>query len=56
MFRTRSSACYQRPFCKGGGADGFRQDLGLPDAAKIKELQKELKAGGVLRIYLSPLN
>lgn len=28
---------------KGGGAEGFRQELGLPDEAKIKEMQKELK-------------
>jgi aarF domain-containing kinase len=28
---------------KGGGADGFRSELGLPDQDKIKEIQKELK-------------
>ena len=28
---------------KGGGAEGFRQELGLPDEAKIKEMRKELK-------------
>jgi aarF domain-containing kinase len=28
---------------KGGGAEGFRQELGLPDEAKIKEIRKELK-------------
>ena len=28
---------------KGGGAEGFRAELGLPDEAKIKEIRKELK-------------
>jgi predicted unusual protein kinase regulating ubiquinone biosynthesis (AarF/ABC1/UbiB family) len=28
---------------KGGGAEGFRQELGLPDEDKIKEIRKELK-------------
>ena len=28
---------------KGGGAEGFRAELGLPDADKIKEIRKELK-------------
>lgn len=28
---------------RGGGADGFRADLGLPDKERVKELQKELK-------------
>jgi len=28
---------------KGGGAEGFRAELGLPDEEKIKEIRKELK-------------
>ena len=28
---------------RGGGADGFRDELGLPDKDRVKELQKELK-------------
>ena len=28
---------------KGGGADGFRAELGLPDQDRIKEIRKELK-------------
>lgn len=28
---------------RGGGADGFRNELGLPDKDRVKELQKELK-------------
>ena len=28
---------------KGGGAEGFRAELGLPDEDKIKEIRKELK-------------
>lgn len=28
---------------KGGGADGFREELGLPGKERVKELQKELK-------------
>ena len=28
---------------QGGGAEGFRQELGLPDEDKIKEIRKELK-------------
>ena len=28
---------------RGGGADGFRDELGLPDKERIKELRKELK-------------
>ena len=44
---------------RGGGASGFRSELGLPDEEKLKEVRKELRGikdrrNGGTRLLKSP--